>query len=198
MIKYIINSGGSSWKPDKLKIFAEELLKDLPDNPKILLCFFAQAREDWERKYSEKLEGLKKVISSEIGPKFDMAMPDTFVKQSAESDAIIIYGGDDHLIQYWLKQFDVPKIWDNKTISVSSASSNALVTYFWTCDWRENKDGMGILKIKFIPHYKSAYGDDDPRGPIDWDKAYDELKNYKDKNLAIHALEEGQFIVIKQ
>ncbi len=48
MIKYIVNSGGSSWQPDKFKIFIKELLKDLPDNPKILLCFFAQKREDWK------------------------------------------------------------------------------------------------------------------------------------------------------
>jgi hypothetical protein len=58
-------------------------------------------------------------------------------------------------------------------------------------------DGLGILPMKFIAHYKSSYGGNDPRGPIDWDKAYSELSKYGDTSLPIHALEEGHFIVIK-
>jgi hypothetical protein len=78
----------------------------------------------------------------------------------------------------------------------SSAGSNALVKCFWTCDWRQVKEGLGILPIKFIPHYKSAYGEGDPRGPIDWIQAYNELAEYGDQSLPIHALEEGDFIII--
>jgi len=58
-------------------------------------------------------------------------------------------------------------------------------------------DGFGILPIKFLPHFKSSFGHDDPRGPIDWDKAYEELKNYKE-DLPIYALEEGEFKVFLQ
>ena len=39
---------------------------------------------------------------------------------------------------------------------------------------------------------------DDPRGPIDWGKAHEELAEFGDKNLPIHALEEGDFIVFKK
>ncbi|EKE21485.1 MAG: hypothetical protein ACD_7C00216G0001 [uncultured bacterium] len=59
-------------------------------------------------------------------------------------------------------------------------------------------DGLGILPIKFIPHYKSSYGEDDPRGSIDWESAYKELEGCGNKSLPIHALEEGNFIVIEQ
>jgi len=182
MIKYIINSGGTSWQPDKFKIFTEELLKDLPNNPKILLCFFAQKREDWEKKFKIKSEGLKTIMPTDTNIKFDLAIPSKFTEQTKNSDAIIIYGGDDHLVQYWLKQFDIPKICSNKTVSLSSASSNALSVHFWTCDWRQNMDGMGILPIKFLPHYKSSYGDDDPRGPVDWKKAIEQTKYQGNRN----------------
>ena len=105
--------------------------------------------------------------------------------------------GDDHLLQYWLRKFDLPKIWDGKVVATSSAGSDAMVKYFWTCDWRKNMDGLGILPIKFLPHFKSAYGDDDSRGPIEWDGAYEELKKYKE-DLPIYALKEGEFVVINQ
>jgi hypothetical protein len=73
-----------------------------------------------------------------------------------------------------------------------------LATHFWTCDWRLCLDGLGILPIKFIPHYESDFGADDPRGPIDWQKAYDELAVYGDTSLPIHALTESEFIVLEK
>ena len=54
-------------------------------------------------------------------------------------------------------------------------------------------EGLGIFPIKFLAHFKSKYGEDDPRGPIDWDKAYAELKEYGEKDLPIYALEEGDW-----
>jgi len=198
MIKYIINSGGSRNNPKGAKLSIDETLKGLGLNPNILFCFFAEKRENWESVFKEKVEGFKNMMPNEIEAYFDLAFPEKFIEQSNRADAIVIFGGDDNLVQYWFKQFDLPKIWDGKVVSVSSASSNALVKHFWTCDWRKCMDGLGILPIKFIPHYQSNYGIDDPRGPVDWDKAYKELEEYGDKNLEIHALKEGEFIVIEK
>lgn len=198
MTKYILNSGGSNNNPDKAIIFSRELMKGLGSNPKILFCLFAQPREDWENKFLKHKENLLERIDGDIKPVVELAFPDKFVSQMVNNDAIIIYGGDDHLLQYWLKQYDLPKIWEGKVVAGSSAGSDALVKHFWTCDWRQCRDGLGILPLKFIPHYNSTYGSDDPRGPIDWQKAYDELSGYGDKSLPIHALEEGDFIVIEK
>ena len=57
---------------------------------------------------------------------------------------------------------------------------------------------MGILPIKFIPHYQSDFGRDDPRGPIDWAKAYQELAAFGDRSLPISAIPEGKFIIIEK
>jgi hypothetical protein len=51
------------------------------------------------------------------------------------------------------------------------------------------------LPIKFIPHYQADFEGADPRGQVDWQKAYNDLKAYGDKSLPIHALKEGEFIV---
>ncbi|MCX6793116.1 MAG: Type 1 glutamine amidotransferase-like domain-containing protein [Candidatus Falkowbacteria bacterium] len=140
----------------------------------------------------------KNSFPSDINPVFQMALPDTFEEQVKNADVINIKGGDDHLIQYWLKQFNLSEVFKDKVIVTNSAGSNVMVKHFWTCDWRKNMDGLGILPIKFISHYKSNYGDDDPRGVIEWEKAYKELESYGDKSLPIYALEEGDFIVIEK
>jgi hypothetical protein len=194
MTKYVLNSGGLRKNPDKIKRFVTEIVKTLGSNPHILICLFSQVREVWENKLIEYTETYKQLMLG-TKPTFELALPDVFVQQTKNSDAIIIQGGDDHLLQYWLKQFDIPKIWDGKVVATSSASSDALVEFFWTCDWRKCMKGLGILPIKFIPHFKSEYGSGDPRGPIDWDKAYQELKNFGDKSLPIYALEEGDYII---
>lgn len=198
MTKYILNSGGLRNNPEGHKKYLAEIVKDLGNNPKILLCFWAQKREDWEMAFAEKSESLNTLMPDGVKANFSMAIPSEFAGQVENNDAIVIYGGDDVLIKYWLSQFDLEKIFEGKVIAGSSAGADVLVKYFWACDWRQCMDGLGIINIKFVAHYKSDYGAEDPRGPIDWQKGYQELESYGDKNLPIHALEEGDFIVIKQ
>lgn len=198
MTKYVLNSGGLRDKTELSRLFYSEILKGFGEKPKLLLCFFAQPRDDWEEKYKQDLESIPMFVLDGVQPIFEIAFPETFAEQVERSDVIYMHGGDDHLIQYWLKRFDIEKIFKGKTIGTNSASSHALAKYFWTCDWRKCMDGLGILPIKFLAHYKSLYGENDPRGPIDWDKAYRELSKYGDTSLPIHALEEGRFVVIEE
>jgi len=195
MTKYILNSGGIKNNIDEGKRFFAEAVKNLGNNPKVLLCLFAYPREYWEK----KLEEVKQVslYPDDINPIFELAFPDKFKDQIKNADVIYIYGGDDHLLRYWFNKYNIPKIWEGKVILTNSASSNFLSKYFWTSDWRQNMEGFGIFPIKFLPHFKSKYGDNDPRGPIDWDKAYDDLKSYKE-DLPIYALKEGEFVVFEK
>lgn len=197
MTKYFLNSGGIKNIPDKGKAFFSDVLNGFGKNPRILICCFAQPREDWQEKFDQDRAYFKEHFAGEIEPILTLAFPDKFEQQIKENDAIYLHGGDDHLIQYWLKKFDIPRIWDGKVVATNSASSHALSKYFWTCDWRECMDGLGIIPIKFLAHFKSAHGETDPRGPIDWDSAYQELEKYKDPNLPIYALKEGEYQVFE-
>lgn len=198
MTKYILNSGGSKNYPERAKKFFAEVINSLGKKPRLLVCFFAQPREDWEKKLVEDRNTLLKLFPKGVEPVLEMAFPATLEKQIQNSDVINIRGGDDHLLQYWLRRFDLPKIWDGKVVAATSAGSHALSKHFWTCDWREAMDGLGVLPIKFLAHYRSLYGNDDPRGPIDWGKAHRELEIYGDKSLPIYALEEGEYVVFEQ
>lgn len=198
MTKYVLQSGGIRNQPELKKQFHQEVVKDLGDSPKILLCNFAQGREYWESKFEAYSNSILEDIPSGIVPIFKLAMPSDFINQCKWADVIYFHGGDDHLIQYWMKQFDLQNLFTDKVVATNSASSNMIVSSYWTCDWRQCGDGFGVLPIKFIPHFESAFGSDDPRGPIDWNKARRELAEYDDPHLPIYALKEGEYKVFVQ
>ena len=199
MTKYVLNSGGLKNQPGRSKKFLAEIVKGLGDKPKILVCLFAQPREDWETKFQQYYDGFFKMMPNGVKAGFSLAMPNTFEDQVAVSDIIYFHGGDDHLLKYWMSKFDIPRLWEGKVVAGSSAGSDFLCKSHWSCDWRQCLDGLGILPIKFLPHLNSDFGDDDPiRGSIDWDKAKIELENYGDKSLPVYALEEGEFVIIEK
>jgi len=197
MTKYILNSGGIKHQPELKKQFHQEIFKGLGSKPRILLCNFAQGREYWEPKFSGYIDTIMEDIPLGVGATFALATPDDFVEECSKADVIYFHGGDDHLLQYWMKQYSLPELFKNKVVATNSASSNMLVKSFWTCDWRQCADGLDILPIKFIPHYQSDFGNDDPRGPIDWQRAYDDLTAYGDTSLPVYALKEGEFVVFE-
>jgi len=197
MTKYILNSGGYRNNPEKAKQFFAEIVKGLGDNPSFLVVSFAQPREDWEAKFIEDKEGRFKEYMEGVTPVYELALPGNFEDQVRHSDVIYMHGGDDILLQHWLKKFDIPKIWEGKVVATSSASSDALSRYYWGGDWRVCGEGLNILPIKFLPHFKSSYGENDSRGPINWDKALEALKAYKE-DLPIYALKEGEYVIIEK
>ena len=198
MTKYVLNSGGIKNQPELKKQFHQELVKGLGNKPKFLLCNFAQGREYWELKFQRYSDSVTEDVPVGVKPTFELAYPDKFTEQCSRADVIYFHGGDDYLLQYWMKQLDTSEIFRDKVVATNSASSDMLAAHYWACDWREAADGFGIVPIKLIPHYKSDFGIDDPRGPVDWQKAYDELEAYGDTSLPIRALKEGEFIVCEQ
>lgn len=195
MTKYVVNSGGLRGNPEKMAEFFTEVVDGLGDAPKVLMCFFAEPREDWEKSFESFKKYFESSLDENITPVFELAFPDEFEQQCKNADAIYIHGGDDYLLRYWMDKFNVSVIWKDRTIGTNSASSSILATSYWTCDWRQCFDGFGVLPIKFIPHFNSEFGSDDPRGPIDWQVAKDELAEYGDKSLPIYALEEAEYVV---
>lgn len=194
MIKFILNGGSVRKDKEKAKKFFSEILNGVNFQPRILFCFFAQKREYWEKYFSSYSVEFLEFFPKGYAPTFELAFPGKFEEQCRNVDIIFVHGGDDHLLLYWLSKFPLKKIWDGKIVVTSSAGSDAMVKHFWTCDWRECMNGLGILPIKFIPHFRSDFGDSDPRGSIDWDRAYKELETYGE-SLPICAIEEGDFAV---
>ncbi len=198
MTKYVLQSGGIQNQPELKRQFHREIIEGLSGEPKFLLCNFAQGREYWEAKFPAYADSIRQDMPRGATPAFELAMPDRFVEQCGQADVIYFHGGDDYLVQYWMRKFHIPELFADKVVATNSASSDMLSTHYWTCDWRQCGDGFGILPIKFIPHFESDFGADDPRGPIDWAAAKAELQTYGDTSLPIEALREGEYKVFVQ
>lgn len=197
MTKYVLNFGGLGNSSDGAKRFFAELVKGQGKSPRILMCFFAQPRGEWEKRFESYTEAFDEFMPAGVNAVYEMALPESFQEQVAGSDVVYCHGGDDHLAMYWFDKFGVPDIWEGKVVGTNSATTHALAKHFWTCDWRQLDDGLGILPIKVIAHFESDFGSDDPRGPIDWEKAKKDLEAYGDTTLPIYALREGEFIVLE-
>lgn len=197
MTKYVLNSGGIKNQPELKRKFHREIVKDRGAQPAFLLCNFAQPREFWESKFDDYVSAIVEDMPDTVRPSFTLGMPNNFATQCQAADIIYFHGGDDHLLQYWMGTFNITELFKDKVVATNSASSNLLSTHYWTCDWRECGDGFGILPIKFIPHFNSDFGNVDPRGPIAWQAAYEELEKYGDKSLPLHALKEGEYVVFE-
>ena len=196
MTKYILQSGGIKNQPKLKRMFHRETVDGLGGHPKILMCNFAQGREYWEVKFDRYCNSIREDVDCQ--PEFQLAMPDEFGSQVAWADVVYFHGGDTDLLVYWMKQFDLNKLFKNKVIATNSASSQMLSSIYYTCDWRTVRDdGFGILPIKFGAHFYSEFGDDDPRGPIDWSAAVKELENFGDTSLPVFDLREGEYAVFE-
>jgi len=195
MTKYILNSGGIKREPRLKKLYHQEIVQGLGNAPKFLLCNFAQGREYWDTKFLGYCEAIREDMPEGVTASFELAVPATFAEQCKRADVIYVHGGDDHLLRYWMSRFDVPELFTGKVVAGNSAGSDLLVKHHWSNDWRECGDGLGILPIKFIPHFESATDPADQRGPADWQAGYAELAAYGDTSLPIYALHEGEFAV---
>lgn len=194
MTKYILIGGYVHKAEDGGKAFCEELVKDFNlDRPiRILNCLFARAENFWSDKIKENEKFFSKYIKS-----FELILADPlkFAEQVKNSDVVYIQGGyTDPLMKKLLENNEWIKYIDGKTIAGTSAGGDAIAKYYCVLKTKRVGDGLGLLPIKFIPHWKSDYSDEEV-SDIDWNSELNKLKEYKE-DLPIYTLAEGEFKVI--
>ncbi len=191
--KYILSGGYITHKSkDGGKAFCEELGKDFnSDKPvKILDCMFARPVESWKEKFQED-----KVFFSKYIKNFELELADVakLTEQVKAADVIFLRGGETDML---LKKLNQSAGWvqelDGKTVAGTSAGMDAIAKYAYDLDTLKLTDNLGLLPIKSIPHWRSDYNAPN----INWDKAFEALKNYKE-DLPIYTIKEGEFVVLK-
>ena len=195
MTKYVIQSGGIKRLPNQAEAYFAELLKGLGPNPKLLWCFFATLPDPVEEHYEEYIKLLAPYFPDDVTPIHLNAQIESFVEQVKEVDVVYLHGGRVSPLTEIFGGFNFTELFAGKVVGTNSASTLMLAKHGWTCDERCCIDGLGVWPARVMVHYDSAYGADDPRGPINWDKARAELEAYGDTNLPLHALKEGEFVV---
>ncbi len=193
MTKYILVGGYIHKAPDGGKAFCQEIVKDFTHMPiKILDCMFARSRDIWEDKIKEDQDFLSKFISDF---ELELADPDRFTEQVENSDVIFFQGGVPYQLMSDLsKNEGWEKKLTDKVVAGTSGGADTLCRYYGVGKTSNIGEGLNLLSIKFIPHWKSDYG----QGlKIDWDNLLKNLQNHKE-DLEILTLQEGEFKVIEK
>jgi peptidase E len=195
MIKYILVGGYVHKAQDEGKAFCEELIKGINKKPvKILDCMFARKKEDWQESIDRDRIFFSKFIKDF---KLELADPDNFTEQVKNSDVIYLRGGyTSPLMETLSKDRSWIKELDGKVLAGTSAGADAIAKYYTVLKTHRVGDGLGLLNVKFIPHWKSDYSDDEVRD-INWGEELEKLKSYKD-DLPIYTLAEGEFVVFEK
>ena len=136
--KFILHGGYPFGEIQINDNFFGEILKDSPNQSKILLVYFANKSDNVERYKTEDMEQLK------------------------SSDIVYFRGGHSDLILDKIKKYsNLDKLFKGKTIAGDSAGANVLVKTFYSKSLGVTS-GLGILPIKLICHYH-----DDLRNKLD-------------------------------
>lgn len=157
MTKYILHGGDAQHPNPKNDEFFKEILKDAPLSPKILLVHFASRPErdakNWAADTSqfERVKGDKKLT-------FEKATEEAFLEQIPKADIIYLAGGTTPRLLDTLKKFTgLKELFKGKTVAGESAGANALTAFCYSKSGGGILEGMGILPVKMIPHYKDEY-----------------------------------------
>jgi peptidase E len=190
MTKYILAGGYLYKAADKGKAFLEELLKDVENRPvKVLDCLFAIPSDAWAKKFEEDQLFFSQHVS---GYELVLADPNKFTEQVKSADVVFFRGGDTMpLLEVLRKDLSWIKELEGKTLAGTSAGAEAIAKYFYNIDHNILEEGLGLLPIKLISHWRSDYNAPN----VDWDGALNDLEKYKE-DLEIVTLKEGEFKVV--
>ncbi|HSW79594.1 MAG TPA: Type 1 glutamine amidotransferase-like domain-containing protein [Candidatus Saccharimonadales bacterium] len=195
MTKYILHGGDIRNSSDEGKAFFTDMVDGLVLKPKVLMCFFAQPKSIWNDKYMEWRVRIAASVPR-YSVQFGMADLKDFKEQSEKYDVLFVYGGDASMLIEALRSLgNYREVLDRfKVVAGSSAGAIMLSKFGWDCNERKVVEGLGFVPAKVLVHFESeTYGKVDDRGPIDWQKAWDEMAAFDDPALPILELHEGEF-----
>jgi peptidase E len=190
-MKFILVGGFPAKNANSGKLFAEEVVEGFDQPIRILECLFARPEHEWQKAF----EGDQLFFASQLRDRkinMTLASPAHFLEQLRKTDVVYFRGGVTSTLISVLKECDGwDKELEGKTIVGSSAGVNVLSRYYYSLDNLEVFEGLGILPLKALVHFRSDYN-----APlIDWDRAYKELEHVG-QDLPILTLSEGEYKVI--
>jgi len=195
MTKFVLSSGAIKNTPN-FKKFVGDIFKESDSRPKVLLCFFAEPREDWEDKFTIFSELIKKDIDNKISPELTLASQENFEQEIMNADIIYFYGGDFEILKHRLKQYNLRKLLQDKVVAGSSSGFAIFVKTFFDSDYRKVSYGLDFISIKTMPHFGEKITDP-VRGELNWRKAEEELKNAEPKDLETTKIKAGEYKIFE-
>ncbi|MDB4984693.1 MAG: hypothetical protein JWM20_872 [Patescibacteria group bacterium] len=154
MAKFILHGGftpGNTHEDNS--DFYSEILKDAPENARILLVLFAKSPDRWAAG-EEKLKVEFNNTRHAGNISFEVAQEDGFMEQVRTSDVIYLSGGVSKNLLDVLEKFpSFENALAGKTVAGESGGANVLAKFFYSPSASQVFEGLGILAVKIIPHY---------------------------------------------
>lgn len=156
--KFILHGGFTPGNTNEdNSAFYREILKDAPDDAKILLVPFAKDADRVESCMA-KTAGEFNAVNEGKSLKFETATEENLIEQVKSADVIYFHGGRSLQLREVLKKYeDLGPHMQGKTVAGESAGANCLCTFFYSPTADVVSEGLGILPIKMSPHYKEEY-----------------------------------------
>lgn len=176
MSTWYILAGGADTKnnPGYWKKLRSTIQSEKPLH--ILSCQFAQPEDEWQERFKSFESGYFKQGFGE-DMTCELADPDNLKDQIKKADVIYLHGGSTAALRKVMDKVpNIQELWKDKIVIGSSAGAHYLTKFHWTPGDRVVRRGAGFVPLNIISHYGSDYGSDEPEGPIDWEKANQELQ----------------------
>ena len=156
--KYILSGGFSPEDKDQNNdSFYQEILKDTQRETSVLIVPFAKDAE----RIPETVARIERAFNKNIKQRkinIEIANENTFIRQVEKADIIYLQGGKTIKLLETLKKFpNLKKIFEGKIIAGESAGANVLCKFYYSPSTNVVSEGLNIIPIKFIPHYKDEY-----------------------------------------
>lgn len=193
MTRFILMGGGQD-KADK-KALGAAVFENCPGQARLLICLFARNRNtaDWQALFAGNAAFFREMAPPCADIAFSLASEEDFAQQVAAADIIYFSGGDSVPLYSALARTgsEWTERLGGKTVIGTSASCDMLSTYTYCLQQDALDRGLGLVKVKTIPHYEAG---EDHRPGIGWAQALEALKNYGE-GLPVYMLHEGEFVV---
>lgn len=159
--KFILNGGFNSENTDAdNSAFYKEILKNTPDDVKVLLVFFAKDDIERIRLAIPKVTSAFNDNKEQKNIIIEIADENDFISQVQSVDVVYFSGGVSLKLLETLKKYPkLEKSLEGKTVAGESAGANVFCKYFYSPHADGVFEGLGLLPIKIIPHYKIEYKD---------------------------------------
>ncbi len=156
--KFILHGGFNPGQTNENNAdFYKEILKDAPEGAIVLLVPFA--------KDADRIAPATQKVTSEFNSnkwqkdiKVKVANEEDFIEQLKSADIAYFHGGASLKLLEALKKYpDLEEALVGKTVAGESAGANVWSKYFYSPKADVVSEGLGILPIKMMPHYKKEY-----------------------------------------
>jgi peptidase E len=150
--KLILHGGFDPTGRQENDPFFKEMLRDAPNEAKVLLVYFAKEDDRVPKNREEDIEQFNKNREGKT-LSFETATRDAFLEQVQQADVIYLHGGRTKKLLEGLKGFsNFGQLFHGKIVAGDSAGANVLATAFYSSTMGIG-EGFGILPIKVICHY---------------------------------------------